>query len=363
MTGPCHQISIDNTVRQAIEREAHVVFSLSGGKDSTASAFAVNHYLDHVGHPREKRHAIHADLGMIEWRDTQHLVEAISSQLDVELVTVRRKAGGLISRWEQRWESSLRRYEALETYQLVSPWSSARLRYCTSELKVAQIHSALRKRFAGDTIVSVIGIRREESKRRAGSPISKRNVAGAPVNNRAGTVMLDWHPILDWSTTNVFDYHEAHSLPLHRAYGLGSTRLSCSYCVLASLNNLKVASLCAGNSPAYRRIVELEMASAFSFQPSRWISDIDPQLLPEGATQRIANAKLRATKRRETEALLPQGLQFQRGWPPRVPNKAEARLIAKTRTTVLSMYGLRNRWPTGDSILSRFDELHAAKTV
>lgn len=42
-----------------------VVFSISGGKDSAAAAFAANAYLDTLGHDRSRRAVIHADLGRI----------------------------------------------------------------------------------------------------------------------------------------------------------------------------------------------------------------------------------------------------------------------------------------------------------
>ena len=136
MIAPPPPLAFAPDVLAAIEDGADIVFSLSGGKDSSAAALAVTEFLDSVGHPAEKRRSIHADLGMIEWPSTSGFVETIATMLAVDLSVVRRKAGGLVQRWEQRWKSSLRRYENLETYQLVPPFSSARLRFCTGETKV-----------------------------------------------------------------------------------------------------------------------------------------------------------------------------------------------------------------------------------
>ena len=58
------------------------VYNLSGGKDSGAAAIAVNQHLDAIGHPRERRFAIHADLGRAEWRETQ---DAMSRHLELPL--------------------------------------------------------------------------------------------------------------------------------------------------------------------------------------------------------------------------------------------------------------------------------------
>ena len=48
-----------------VQSGAPVALGLSGGKDSHAMAFAVTRFLDGLNHPRNKRVAIHADLGDI----------------------------------------------------------------------------------------------------------------------------------------------------------------------------------------------------------------------------------------------------------------------------------------------------------
>ncbi|BBB14332.1 phosphoadenosine phosphosulfate reductase domain-containing protein [Sphingopyxis sp. FD7] len=356
-------IALDPEVTSALRQGAHVIFSLSGGKDSSAAAFAVNAHLDMIGHPRDRRHAIHADLGIIEWLSTPAMVERIAAMLAVELTVVRRKAGGLIERWEQRWASSLRRYENLETYQLVSPFSSARLRFCTGETKVQPIGSFLRASLAGETVISVVGIRREESLSRAAAPVSKRDTRFAPEGNRAGTRMLTWHPIVDWSAKQVFAYHAAHAIPLHEAYDRGADRLSCSYCVLAGLNNLMVSAQCEGNHPAYRSIVGIEINSGFSFQPGRWLGDIRPEILGSDQRRGLAAAKRLAVERRTLESRLPADLRFTKGWPPRIPAHDEAETICSVRGTLTSRLRIANRWPTARAVRERFAELHAAKAA
>ena len=356
-------IAHDNSVGDALANGAHVVFSLSGGKDSSAAAFAVNAHLDSIGHPKDRRHSIHADLGMIEWRSTPKMVETIAAMLKTDLTVVKRKAGGLIERWKQRWESSLRRYENLETYQLVSPFSSARLRFCTGETKVQPIGSELKRRFAGETIISVVGIRREESRARAKAPVSKPDTRFAAPGNRADTHMLTWHPIVDWSADEVFAFHEANGIPLHEAYARSADRLSCSYCVLASLHNLAVSSQCDGNHPAYREIVGIELESAFSFQPNRWLADVSPDILASTQLGQIEAAKQDAKRRRELESGLPADLRFTLSWPPRIPTLSEAQTIASVRAELTQRHRLENRWPTAQAVRERFGELHAARAA
>jgi 3'-phosphoadenosine 5'-phosphosulfate sulfotransferase (PAPS reductase)/FAD synthetase len=357
---PNRPLAIDPAVKSAIEGGARVIFSLSGGKDSSAAAFAVSEYLDRIGHPRQLRSSIHADLGAIEWQKTPAFVERIAKHLNTELTIVRRKAGGLIQRWEQRWASSCLRYENLETFQLVSPWSSASLRFCTSETKVAPLGSHIRKTHPGETIISIVGIRREESASRANSPISRNDARFAPPGNKAGTRMLTWHPILDWSSEDVFAFHRERKIPLHEAYALGSTRLSCSYCVLSSLNNLTVAAASPGNHETFRRIVALESRSGFSFQNSRWLAEVAPQLLDEAEKAATLEARTLADQRRSLEATLPPDLRFKRGWPPRIPDRREAHRIAKVRAEILAAHSLENRWPRPADVQRRFEQLHAA---
>lgn len=360
MTNPPPEVALDATIRKTIDSETVVVFSLSGGKDSTAAAIAASDYLDNIGHPMTNRFAIHADLGQIEWPETPRFVEEIAGRLQLPLIVVRRNGGGMIERWYQRWESSKRRYIDLETYQLVSPWSSAALRFCTAELKVAPINRELKRRFAGRTIISVIGIRREESAARAKAPISRRDLRSAPEGNRAGTIMLAWHPIVEWKTDQVFARHGQANLPLHSAYSAGSTRLSCAYCVLSSINNLEVAASQPGNLDALKRITDLELDSAFAFQPSRWLTSVAPHEI-ENAERRLGTATRLRELRASLEGRLPKDLMFKRGWPPRIPSQAEARAIANVRGRLLAEYGWKNRYPEAEAIRGRFEELHSAQ--
>src|SRR5690606_29502965 len=98
----------------------------------------------------------------------------LARHFGVELVTVSRKAGGLMERWEARWQSSVERYCNLLTVTLVPCWSTPAMRFCTSELKTHVITAELRRRFPGQLVVNATGIRREESARRARQPISDR---------------------------------------------------------------------------------------------------------------------------------------------------------------------------------------------
>lgn len=350
--------ALDPTITAAIEAGAWFAFNLSGGKDSTAAAHAAIGLLDALGHPADRRLAVHADLGRAEWRSTPPTVAAIAARLELPLLVVRRTAGDMVSRWEQRFLAGKRRYQALETYNLIGPWSSASLRFCTSELKIQVIGPELARRYRGETIVSVIGLRREESPSRRATPISRPDDRFAKPGNAAGTTMIAWHPAVDWTQAQVFAAHHRHGLPLHEAYQhYGATRLSCAFCVLGSLHDLRASTHAMGNSDLYRHLVAIEANSTFSFQPQRWLADVAPMLLSASLHNDIARAKSHAQERRALEAAMPPDLRFVKGWPPRLQSRSEAALIAQCRSQILAHHGLANHYPDAGTVRDRFADL------
>jgi len=357
-------LTVTPEILTAIRAGAWIVFNLSGGKDSSAAIFAVNIVLDMLGHPRERRMAIHADLGRAEWASTPETVARIAAIAGVPLKVVRRAAGDLVDRWIQRFESGKRRYEALETYHLIGPWSSASLRFCQSEMKAAVIGPAVAKALRGEQIISVLGLRRDESHNRAAIPIAKGDHRYAKAGNRHGTTMTLWNPIADWTADDIFRAHHMFGIPLHDAYTIwGSTRLSCRYCIFASLHDLTASAAAPPNADVYRELVGIEARSTFPFQPARWLADVAPHLLEPRMRGAVVRAKADQSARLRIEAAMPAGLRYVKGWPPRLPTITEAEDIAAARRPILSRHGLENRFPTGPSILDRFSELLAGAPV
>jgi 3'-phosphoadenosine 5'-phosphosulfate sulfotransferase (PAPS reductase)/FAD synthetase len=349
-------------IAAALRDGAWAVFNLSGGKDSSAALFCATQALDALGHPQGRRLAIHADLGRAEWKTTPAMVTRIAALADLPLTVVRRGAGDLFDRWRQRFEAGKRRYEALGTYNLIGPWSSASLRFCTSEAKAQVIGPHLARRLRGETIINVLGIRRDESAARAATPEWKPDTRYAVPGNRHGTCMMLWYPLVHWRTSDVVAAHDALRIPLHEAYtSYGASRLSCRFCVLQSIADARASASAPANRDALLHLVELEATSTFSFQPARWLADVAPNLIPPDLARRIIAAKQDAADRRATEAALPKGLRYHKGWPPRLPTADEADAIAMTRAPILTRHGLANHYPTGTAIIARFGELIAAR--
>jgi 3'-phosphoadenosine 5'-phosphosulfate sulfotransferase (PAPS reductase)/FAD synthetase len=353
-------IAVSPEIDLRLRNGAVVAYSLSGGKDSSVAAHAVNSYLDWIGHPRSDRVAIHADLGRIEWSESHAICEAIAGRVAAPLKIVRHSKHDMISRWEQRFENGKRRYQNLEIFNLIGPWSSASLRFCTSEMKQQVISPALKKMFPGRPIISVIGVRRDESANRASAPVSK--VEGRWTDAR--TTLLSWNPILNMTEMEVFAYHDQHDLPLHPAYRTwGCSRVSCRFCVLQKQSDQVAASREPGAPPIYRHLVGLEIASTFSFQPSRWLGDVSPHLLTPDLVAGLRRAKQWGAERRALESSMPKGLRYVAGWPLRAPTAEEAEQVVRARDVVLAHHGLDVLYPTPRAVIDRFEALMAKKVA
>lgn len=348
-------IATTPTIDSLLADHAPVAIGVSGGKDSSAVAFATIEHLDRVGH-RGPRLLVHSDLGATEWKDSLPWCERLAKRLGIELLIVRRAKGDMMDRWEQRWADNVRRYQQLECVQLILPWSTPGMRFCTSELKTDVICRALSHRFPGRQIVSVTGIRREESSARAKSPTSKPQPKLA--NKERETSGVDWHPIPDWTLDEVLAYLKELDFPLHPAYTRWNlTRVSCAFCILASIGDLRNAARCPENHDLYRRMVALEIRSTFAFHDKLWLGDVAPELLSDSELLGIEQAKSKAEARKALEGLIPDDLLYVKGWPIAIPTRDSAELLAGVRQQVAQIVGLLIDYIEPQAIIDRYQEL------
>jgi 3'-phosphoadenosine 5'-phosphosulfate sulfotransferase (PAPS reductase)/FAD synthetase len=345
-------LAITAPITDLIAAGSPVAIGVSGGKDSQASALAVCDHLDRAGHTGP-RLLVHSDLGVVEWRDSLPACRELADHLGLELVVLRRAKGDLMQRWESRWASSMARYEDLATVTLVPCWSTPSLRFCTSEMKTHPITAMLKRRFAGQVVINVTGIRRDESRRRALSPISDPDASGR---------IWNWRPILEWSEHEVFASIARHGMQPHPAYRqFGMSRVSCRFCIMSSLADLVAA---AGQPEArglYRRMVSLETGSSFAFQGGRWLGDIAPHLLDRRQRHDLAAAKVRAGRRIAAERRITPDMLYLRGWPTRMLTDPEADILASVRQEVAGLYGFPARHLERDAIHARYAQLLAEK--
>jgi 3'-phosphoadenosine 5'-phosphosulfate sulfotransferase (PAPS reductase)/FAD synthetase len=275
-------MQIPEEIKIAIEQGAVIALSTSGGKDSQAMMKVVVDYYNQ-NQLSNKIFAIHADLGRAEWKQTPYFVEKICKDLGIELVIVRRERNGktmdLIDRWQER------RKQLEGTGKPF--WSSAKQRYCTSDMKAEPINKYLRQ---FENVISVEGIRWQESKARSEKPRVKVRTEIATRKRQA----LTWNAICDYSLSDVFatygqtidTYKEAQKIyrltgevpsfwNFHPAYAMGNQRLSCAICILGSKND--VANGIKHNPELAHIISDMENQSGFTLRQGLSISQIAQQ--------------------------------------------------------------------------------------
>lgn len=340
-------------IERLIAANSPIAIGVSGGKDSQAAALATIKALDQRGHSGP-RILVHSDLGVVEWRASLPMCVALAKHLAMELVVVRRKAGDLMDRWEARWQSSINRYADLLTVTLVPCWSTPSMRFCTSELKTHIIQAELRRRFKGQEVINVTGVRRQESAARAKGTVADQG--------RDGT--WNWRPLSDWSVDEVFACIDASGLKPHPAYrGFGMSRVSCRFCIMSNLDDLVAAAEQDESHELYRRQVALEIASTFAFQGSRWLGDVAPQLLPDEMRHALLAAKQKASLRKAIESQLTPPMLFVKGWPTRMLTDDEAAILASVRREVSSLIGIEAKYLDVASIHDRYAELMEQNTA
>lgn len=294
------EICLPPEIEAALNGGASLVISISGGKDSDAMCEllpALHKARGWTG----KLALVHADLRDSEWSMTSAYVQRRAEELGLPLHIVTRERGTLLEQMQQRHH---KRPDA-------PPFPSAAARYCTADHKRTPIDGFLRRFQPRGTVICAIGIRAEESPARARKPTFRLRES---VTTRE-RIAYDWHPLFGftagdvWSALDVgleeLDRAREQALSIrssgetwrqaiseigwrwHPAYTLGNDRLSCSICVLARradlLNGIDL------QPDYYRKLVDLELQSGFSFRQGLWLADLRPDLLTD--EQRIQVAK------------------------------------------------------------------------
>lgn len=349
-------VAVPEDVEALIATNAPVAVGVSGGKDSVACALVVARYLRERGHTGPKI-LVHADLGLVEWADSLPAAQRLAERIGWELHVVKRKAGGMMERWESRWASSMARYKALECVKVILPWSTPSMRFCTSELKNDPITAFLKRRFPKQAVLSVTGIRAQESDQRAKMPCSKPNAK----LYKGG---LNWNAIIHWKLEQVWSEIAAGGLTPHEAYTIfGASRVSCVFCIMSANGDLFAGLKDERNHNLYRRMCELELTSGFAFQGGKWLSSLRPDLIENGA-ERLAKAMQLAETRQRIEAAIPKHMEFTKGWPHAMPTREEAILLANVRKQIAELYGWEDvSCITADSVLDRYAELMREKAA
>lgn len=272
-------------IKTAISKGAKIYGSVSGGKDGQAMTKSLHTWGFHI------TGLIHADLGRTEWKQSLPMCERLAEEINVPLHVVRRNDKlDMLDIWQ-------RRMKQLEGTGKPF-WSSSSNRYCTSDLKRDPINVFFRN-CGNDFIISCEGIRAGESTARAQKqPLQIREkvtssyykgmtVEEAIENYKPGKrLALTWYPIFNFSINDVWEtygvdeevlfycrehYKQTNEVlsvwPFHPAYVFGNERVSCVFCVLGSMNDLKVGSCHAPE--LLNTLVKMEEESGATFK-NKW---------------------------------------------------------------------------------------------
>ncbi len=288
-------LPLPTAVAAALRAGAPLALSISGGKDSQAMLDSLARHPDRHLWPGRLL-CLHADLGRMEWPQTEREVREQVARYGLPLEIVRRPRGDLLSRMHD---------EMIRTAAAGAPfWPTATKRYCTAEMKRDQLIKVQRR--LGPLVVCAQGIRAEESPgraRRSPLTIEKRLTASrlaAMTPDEAldarrpdERLVLNWLPIHEFDEaavwracgTSIEELARRRMLyriatagrdralraralagwPAHLAYIYGTSRLSCALCVLASKDDIGIGAL--HNPGLYCTLAAMELATGFGFQP------------------------------------------------------------------------------------------------
>lgn len=231
-------LQIPIQIKEFIDAGATFYVSHSGGKDSQAMYALLRKHI-----PYNQIVVVHAHLDGVEWPG---VIEHIRHNVDhhVNIVRAVKKDGSektLLGMVEER-----------------GMWPSSSCRQCTSDLKRGPIMKFIRHdvryRHSNPQKIAIncMGIRAEESAARAKKqPLRFNESESCNVRD-----VWDWMPIFDLTNDEVFQtIADAGQKPFW-TYGAGNERLSCVFCIMGSVNDLRNGA--KHNPELYRRYVELE---------------------------------------------------------------------------------------------------------
>lgn len=233
---------VPKDIQELIDLGAVFYCSHSGGKDSQVMYAYLSRHI-----PHDQLVVLHADLGKVEWEGTQdHIKATISHELHV------------VSAGKTLFDMARHR----------RMFPAPKYRQCTSDLKTGPSYKFIRNdlKARGKTIaVNCLGFRKEESPNRFKkclTPLSLNETLSTKILSKgklAGTrrrTAFNWYPIGDLTTQEVFHGIKQAGQEPHRAYGLGMSRLSCCFCIMASKSDLRISA--KANPELFQEYLDLE---------------------------------------------------------------------------------------------------------
>lgn len=242
-----------------------VVIATSAGKDSQTALRNTVLECRRQGYPLERVRVVHADLGRVEWPGVVELARAHAKHYGLELDVISR-TGRTVQKSGKCYARGERYGDLLDHIRRMGFWPRRDTRYCTSDHKRDQIVReigvmvrALEIRGRATRVLDVVGMRAQESPLRAKMlPLARDRRASS--SRREIDI---WLPIHGWSEDEVWRDIWASGVPWHPAYDWGMPRLSCSICVFAGIDALRIAVMMRPELGLEYAAVEREIGHLF----------------------------------------------------------------------------------------------------
>ncbi|MCA9607902.1 MAG: phosphoadenosine phosphosulfate reductase family protein [Myxococcales bacterium] len=192
-------------------QDHELVTSISGGKDSTALILA----LREADIPTRY---VFADTGW-EAPEVYAYLDLLRDRLGIRIDVVGAE-GGMIARARHR-----------------AGFPCRTGRWCTRELELEPIrayHAELEEDL-GRPSASIVGVRAQESRRRAAMPELEQEAMGP----RSWGWWV-WRPLIGWSVEDVLRIHARHGVPVNPLYQAGADRVGCWPCIFSNKDELRL---------------------------------------------------------------------------------------------------------------------------
>lgn len=206
-------------------RNARPIVSVSGGKDSTAMCL----HLFEMGYTRDDFDRVFMDTG---WEHAS--TYAYLDKLEKTIGPITRLQADIkirpgMEKEVERFEARIGRYSPMIRYIINDTiFPSGAAKWCTRKLKIEPISKYFDS--LDFEFVNLVGIRREESRRRSEMTEWEWN---------DGWDCWVWRPLIAWTEREVIDIHRRWNLVPNRLYLNGSTRVGCYPCVYVKKSAVK----------------------------------------------------------------------------------------------------------------------------
>jgi 3'-phosphoadenosine 5'-phosphosulfate sulfotransferase (PAPS reductase)/FAD synthetase len=208
------------------DEQPAIIIGISGGKDSAAMALHLQELglqyravfcdtgWEHAETYKYLRDVLPSVVGPIEWRSKDVPLEG-------EKLAIAEDLEGLLGHTSAMVRLCLHK----------GMFPSRVMRWCTQGLKTEIVREAIfEERQAGKQVVNAVGIRAEESARRAKMPETEW------VDYYDALV---WRPLIDWTLDDVIAIHKRHNLLPNPLYLQKANRVGCWPCIYARKAELR----------------------------------------------------------------------------------------------------------------------------